>query len=918
MEALKFGIVLDLFHDLVERLKSLIFEEAVQHLQFDAEDELKKLTSKLLIIQELSNDVDPTINNYWKCWLDGVNEVLYDAEDLVADIVGTSRTSGTVLTEKILSFFRRRDMAQQIRHLLLRSEDIINGLGFRNSTNWRAQQYRPLGFSHLPNPFEVVGRREDIEKIIAMLLEEKLSIVSINGMGGLGKTTLAQAVKDDRKIKDNFCIVWISVSGEFDLKRTCEFVLAGSLEYDYSFSAERIQNSFDNLYKGRSILFVLDDLQEVKGSDWNSFCHYFLCSSGSKILLTTSNLKVTSVTHATPYHLKLFSDKDCKALIMERASDFNMLPNRQFSHSDYTAGEIAKKCKGLPLAANILGLHLSSKLDFDDGVTLSKRDICELREFKEEIFPSFRLNYPSHLNKCLAYCSLFPCDYHFKKENLVQLWMAEGFVQPRGKTSLEDIGFEYFDELLWRVFQLTHPDSQEIPVTYKMHAFIHKFAEFLASGICIRLTKVDWSFSFHGSKVRHLSLQWDRIKGLSVKEIEKCDRLRTLLLLNEKRTKIAQIPYSFFQKLVRLRVLDLSNSNIDELPESLGRLKHLRYLGASWTPIVRLPKSTSDLHGLKILKLRSCLKLLELPKEIKNLTNLMHLDVDKEQLIRCMPASIGSLSYLRTLPAFKVGKKEGYRITELKSMNDLRGSLCLSNLENVKDCTEAREAMMCKKDYIKRLELEWSNCRNGSKARDILDGLEPHRHLLELQVINYGGSSFPAWLTSPLHKLVSIHLQNCQQSEVLPSLGQLPFLKTLHIEGLHHVKYVNYCFCGEGESGTFLSLETLNIQDMMQLTMWDTMPNNSMPQLRELLIDDCPNLFLIQSLSHMTSLQTLEINGCTMLRSLPELPASIQSLIITESDMLRQRCQPEEGPDWSIITAIPRVEIDYETLIPRG
>ncbi|KAL2920978.1 putative disease resistance RPP13-like protein 1, partial [Bienertia sinuspersici] len=471
--------------------------------------------------------------------------------------------------------------------------------------------------------------------------------------------------------------------------------------------------------------------------------------------------------------------------------------------------------------------------------------ICESRVFKEEIFPAFRLNNPdlgAHLKKCLAYCSLFPRDFDFKKDNLVQLWMAKGFLLRQGIRSLEQIGCEYFDELLWRsVFRLSHLCDQETP-TYKIHEYVHRYAEILASDTFYRFEKDDWSSSIpRHKKARHLSLLCDSIKLPFFKEIEKCDGLRTLLLLSEHGTKVDQVPYSLFQKLELLRVLDLSCTDINELPESLGRLKHLRYLDASQTNLQRLPKSASELHGLQVLKLRDCSDLLELPKNLKNLTNLIHLDVDMKGL-RCMPQSIGTLNHLKTLPAFIVGKKEGYRITELKNLKHLCGTVSLSGLDNVKDGAEAKEAMMSDKPFVKRMELQWSRrVRDESIAMDVLAAIQPHRSLKELHIINYGGLDFPAWLTSP----------SCMLNAACPSFGILQ-------------------------------------------------------------LEDCPNLCSMQSLIHMNSLQTLEIKRCPQLNSLPGLPASLQSLIIIESDVVKQQCLPEGSPQWCIIKAIRYVEIDYE------
>lgn len=945
MEAFQSGFALGVLQELLDRFKACVVDEIGQTVKFDGEQELEKLVRKLVKAQVLLVSIQLDSSDAWQHWVGDLTRVCYDAEDLVDDIMlGPNKSS---VLEKICSYFKKWSMPRKIQELETRLDDIVSGLDMLIKTRHHlhlpvgpitgcTQEHVLLGYGieeHTSRrrvqallPEKLFGRDQEKESIIKMLLKETVYAVSIVGIGGLGKTTLAQVIHKDSRIQAHFKHkVWVSVSAKFDLRKIADSILHSRNGSTYNNTIpDRIEGLFQDLYKGESILIVLDDLWDVKYNDWNSFCSLFLRSSG-KVLLTSCNPNVALVTKAIPYYLQSMRDEDCRALILDRALSANNLSERELINLAEVAGAIAEKCKGLPLAAKTLGLLLSSKPGEDEWTTLSQRDICDLQVFREEVFPAFRLNNPDlapHLKKCFAYCSLFPYNYEFKKNNLVQLWMSEGFIPCQGKTGPEEIGYDYFDELSWRsLFQLSHLDEKEVE-TYKMHEFIHRFAEFVASDTCFRLEEEKWSSCSVPwyKKARHLSLLCQSIQLLFLKNIEKCEGLRTFLVLHEHGTQIGQVPYSLFQKLLRLRVVDLSRTDIDELPESVGRLKHLRLLDLSETHIQKLPESTSDLHSLQILRLRNCFELLQLPKNTKKLTNLIHLDVDIKGLTR-MPATIGSLIFLQTLYTFIAGKKEGNRVTELKNLNSLRGSICLSDLENVKDGSEAKEAMLCGKPFIKKLELEWSHyTRNRSIAMDVLAGFQPHKNLKEISIMNYGGSNFPDWITSPSCMLVSIHLQNCQQAEVLPPLGQLLFLKTLHVEGMHGVKYVDHHFCGTGTSKGFPSLESLKIQDTMCLTRWCTLPENSMNQLHDLTIEDCPNLLSVSSLNHMSSLFTLEINRCPGMKSLPqELPASLGSLIIIESDNVKQRCQPEEGPDWCIIKAIPHVEIDFtEISIPSS
>lgn len=918
MEVFRSTYALNLLQDFMERCKSLVIDEVVHIVQTDTSEEVNKLEEKLLLARGLLDNFKWTADDgrHWQQWVGKVTGVCYEAEDLVDDIT-LDATKVSSVHQTVLSFFSRGSMARKIQEFRDKLELIIKGLDRVNGTNQQhSRGHYPthfvVGKQQVLHPEEVFGRDQDKAAIITMLLEHddnssrSNKTISVVGMVGLGKTSLAQYVLDDPRIRDNFhTIVWVSVNDAFNLQEMTDIF------------SMRLKDDNDCARPGSGVLIVLDDLWEVKDNEWRLFSCQFSKFSGSKVLITTNNLKVAQVTRSVQYHLQMVKVEDCQALILNKAllSSGN-IPKFRHEFLTDTAQEMAEKCKGLPAVADIVGRLLSSRCadEFnEEWKTYPHKDISELGVLEERIFPAFRLNclyLPSQLKKCLAYCALFPYEYDFKKDSLVQLWMAEGFFLPQSSTSVEHVGYEYFQELLSRsVFQLSGgPDNQEMP-SYNMHEFIHRFAESMASYTCCQLKRVGSASSvdWHNT-ARHLSLLCDCVTSLLLNKIEKCNGLRTLLLLSDHVTHVDRVPYSLFQRLKRLRVLDFSSSDIDELPESLGRLMHLRYLDASETCILRLPESASELHRLQVLKL-SGTRLRKLPEKTKNLTNLIHLVVDMRGL-RYMPPSIGSLSYLKTLSFFIVGKKEGYRITELNNLKFLSGTVCLTNLEQVKDGAEAREAMICDKASIKRLELKWRSCsRDDSIVIDILAGFQPHQYLEELQVTNYGGTSFPAWITSPSYKLVSIHIQKCRKVCVLPSLGQLPCLKTLHIEGLDLVEYVDYRFCGEGTTGAFPSLESLTISDMKGLLRWSTLPENSMSELSVLIVEKCPSISSIQSLKHMNKLQTLEINRCPALISLPELPVSIQKLIITASDTMTQNWQ-HEGRQWCSIKENLYVEID--------
>lgn len=352
----------------------------------------------------------------------------------------------------------------------------------------------------------------------------------------------------------------------------------------------------------------------------------------------------------------------------------------------------------------------------------------------------------------------------------------------------------------------------------------------------------------------------------------KCCRLRTFILLpSESGSHVDhQIPCDLFLSLCRMRVLNLSYTNIIELPDSIGTLKHLRYLNVSSTHIEKLPESVTNLYGLETLKLKNCFNLLQLPKYMRNLSNLRHLELDIKHQLSYMPLEFGKLTNLQTLSAFIVGKEPGQLIEELKNMNSLHGSICITNLENVVSVNEAEFANLDKKPYLDKLELQWNEI-NIASAEQVLAGLRPHYKIKELTISSYGGIMFPSWLSdASFDKLENIYLQNCRYCRYLPELDKLPSLRWIYIHEKHDLELLEV-------SRGFPSLQSLKLHDMVNLQQFLLLPS-AMLNLRELTIVDCPNLRYLPQLYHLSQLEYLKISRCPQLQFSPteELPSSLK------------------------------------------
>jgi len=305
------------------------------------------------------------------------------------------------------------------------------------------------------------------------------------------------------------------------------------------------------------------------------------------------------------------------------------------------------------------------------------------------------------------------------------------------------------------------------------------------------------------------------------------------------------------------------------LPNSIGSLVVLRYLDISDTGIKRLPDTICNLYNLQTLILCSCKNLIELPVHIGNLINLRHLDIS-ETNIKELPMQIVRLESLWTLTCFVVGKIHvGLSIKELRKFPHLQGKLTIMNLHNVNDAMEEYDADLKSKEHIEELVLERGKLAEDSQIeKDVLNALRSSINLRKLDINLYGGTSFPSWLGDSLFSnMVFVRITNCSYCMTLPAMGKLPSLKDLVIFDMRMLETIGPEFYGMtgGSSNSsfqpFPSLETLHFQNM--------------PNLKEL--DNCPEL-RGHFLSLLSCVKEIKILSCDHLLATPVTLHSLCSI----------------------------------------
>ncbi|XP_061361281.1 putative disease resistance RPP13-like protein 1 [Gastrolobium bilobum] len=862
---------------------------------------IQRLETTLYAVQAVLNDAehkqfyDPAV----KKWLDDLKDAVYVADDLL-DQISTEAVTQKEVSNFLSRFLNLRDrkVVSEIEDITSRLESIVKYkdiLGLKEipgeNMSWRTPSTSLVKGN-------IYGRDNDQDAIIKILndnSEENLSVIPIVGMGGVGKTTLAQWVFNDENLMKGFDLkAWVCVSEESDILNITRTVIEELTHGTCNVKNFNIlQLDLKEKLARKKFFIVLDDVWNIDHHGWDSLKAPFQCGiTGSKILVTTRSEKVASVVQTRPpYSLHELSDEHCWSVFAKKA---HFPESNGDSTLEKIGREIVKRCKGLPLAAETLGGLLQTRHDIKNWNSILTSEIWEFPTQDSKIIPALRISYyhlPPHLKCCFAYCSLYPKDYRFDKDALILLWMAEDLLRrPKTGETLEEVGSECFDDLASRSF------FKLIEQYFVMHDLIHDLAISVAGDFYFRseeLGKAD------NVKIQTRHLSYGRLSHPFPKNfvaIDKLKSLRTFLPINFSTPSFSYESAAFIilSMFKYLRVLSFSQfRELDALPDSIGELIHLRYLDLSYTGIKTLPGSLSNLHNLQTLKLRHCPQLIMLPSDMQNLVNLRHLDI-RGTVLKDMPRGMSKLKHLQLLSDFVVGEHEENGIKELGELSNLHGSLWISKLENVTSIGEAREARIMDKTHIENLILEWSSdgdmvTMSTHIEREIFDKLQPHKNLKVLTIKRYRGTRFPDWVGhSSYHNMTHVRLESCSNCYMLPSLGQLPSLKSLVIEDFNGLEIIGGEFYkndnDESCSATpFPSLETLSFYRMSSWEVWRSHECNAFPQLKELRISDCSS-FRGDFPTHLPALETLEIYRCNQLvSSLPRSPA-ICELTIHESN----------------------------------
>nr|XP_023919561.1 disease resistance protein RGA2-like [Quercus suber] len=528
--------------DLFKKVGSIVFQVAKQEINLlvGVDEEVQKLQDRLGMIRAMLDDAEerhPVKLRTEKNLLERFQDQYYEMDDIL-DTWNTARIRAeiekeegkpadtpAVVKKKVCSFVPspsccfnlplRHDVGHMIRKLNEKLDMIVKdkatyGIDFNRQPDV-VERPTTTSFVDVSN---IIGRDIYRDELLRNLLsvgslEERNSycVISLVGMGGIGKTALAQLAYNHPDVKAYFeKRMWVCVSDPFDQCKVAKAIIEGvpDRKCETHFELQTLLCEIQKLIKEKKYFLVLDDVWIEDSQKWEPFKHALKNGvHGSRILVTTRKQKVAEMMESAPtINLEVLSNEDCW-LIFSKIAFSN---EEQLKYLEDIGRKLASKCKGLPLAAKTLGSLMQNKRRREQWNMILDSHMWELEDIEKGLLAPLLFSYhelPSTMRRCFSCCAVFAKDHLFSRDQLVLHWLAQGYIESKANMEMEVIAEEYFDTLAMRSFFQDFDkdeDSDGKIIGCKMHDIVHDFAQFM--------TKNEY-FEIDGDKKLEIDCQRD-------------------------------------------------------------------------------------------------------------------------------------------------------------------------------------------------------------------------------------------------------------------------------------------------------------------------------------------------------------------------------------------------------------------------